>query len=46
MTEMTEWSNKLQELINEIATSVAIVERDWEGRIVVSACNESFFRII
>jgi hypothetical protein len=27
MTEMTEWSNRLQEFINEIATSVAIVER-------------------
>ena len=37
---MTDWSNGIQEFINEVATSVAIVERDWEGKIVVSACNE------
>jgi diguanylate cyclase (GGDEF)-like protein/PAS domain S-box-containing protein len=43
--KMTEESNKVQEFINEVATSVAIVERDWEGRIVVSACNEAFFQM-
>ena len=42
---MAEWSNKLQEFIDEIATSVAIIERDWEGKIVVSACNEGFFQM-
>ena len=41
---MTEWSN-IQEFINEVATSVAIVERDWEGKIVVSTCNEGFFQM-
>ena len=42
---MAEWSNKLQDFIDEIATSVAIIERDWEGKIVVSACNEGFFQM-
>ena len=34
---MTEWSNKIQEFINEVAASVAIVERDWEGKIVAAS---------
>ena len=42
---MTEWSNRMQEFINEVAASVAIIERDWEGKIIVSACNESFFQM-
>jgi hypothetical protein len=37
---MTAWFSWIQEFINEVATSVAIIERDWEGKIVVSACNE------
>jgi NADH:ubiquinone oxidoreductase subunit len=41
---MTDWSSWIQEFINEVATSVAIIERDWEGKIVVSACNEAFFK--
>jgi len=42
---MTESSNNLQQFINKIATSVAIVERDWEGKIVVAACNQDFFQM-
>jgi hypothetical protein len=42
---MTDWSSWIQEFINEVATSVAIIERDWEGKIVVSACNEAFFQM-
>ena len=42
---MTDWSSWIQEFINEVATSVAIIERDWEGKIVVSACNETFFQM-
>jgi PAS domain S-box-containing protein len=42
---MTDWYRGIQEFINEVATSVAIVERDWEGKIVVSACNEGFFQM-
>ena len=30
---MTEWSSKMQEFINEVATSVAIIERDWEVKL-------------
>lgn len=42
---MTDWSSWIQEFISEVATSVAIIERDWEGKIVVSACNEGFFQM-
>jgi PAS domain-containing protein len=42
---MSTWPNKIQEFINEIATSVAMIERDEQGKIVVSACNSGFFQM-
>jgi len=42
---MKERSGSIQEFIDGIAASVAIVGRDASGRLVVSACNEDFLRM-
>ncbi len=38
-----DWPHSLQELVDGIAASVAIVGRGEAGELLISACNESFF---
>lgn len=40
---MVGWSTQIQEFVDGIAASVAVVGHDEQGALVVSACNESFF---
>lgn len=40
---MSDWSNRLQEFVNSIAASVAVVARDETGSLLVPACNQNFF---
>jgi diguanylate cyclase (GGDEF)-like protein/PAS domain S-box-containing protein len=42
---MHDQSDRVQEFIDGIAASVAIVARDAPGSLVVSACNEDFLRM-
>jgi diguanylate cyclase (GGDEF)-like protein/PAS domain S-box-containing protein len=42
---MSEWPSRIQEFVNEIAASVAVVGHDVGGAFVVSACNELFFEM-
>ncbi len=39
---MTEASNRLQEFVNSIAASVAVVATDQSGHLIVQACNKNF----
>lgn len=43
---MTDWSNRLQEFVNEIAASVAVVGRSASDELVIDACNGNFFDMI
>jgi diguanylate cyclase (GGDEF)-like protein/PAS domain S-box-containing protein len=40
---MEDWITRVQRFVNGIETSVAIVGRDDNGALIVSACNEKFF---
>ena len=40
---MADWSTRIQEFVDEIAASVAVVGHDEAGALVVTACNENFF---
>jgi diguanylate cyclase (GGDEF)-like protein/PAS domain S-box-containing protein len=40
---MTDWSDRLQEFVDSIAASVAVVGTDPAGRLIVPACNKNFF---
>ena len=40
---MSEWTSKLQEFVDGIAASVAVVARDDMGALMVTACNDEFF---
>ncbi|MBV8812961.1 MAG: PAS domain S-box protein, partial [Verrucomicrobia bacterium] len=42
---MSEWSSRLQEFVNGIAASVAVVSHDDSGALDISACNEIFFEM-
>ncbi len=42
---MTDRLGKLQEFVDGISASVAIVGRGETGELVVSACNENFFEM-
>jgi PAS domain S-box-containing protein len=42
---MTEWPSRIQDFVNGIAASVAVVGHDNTGALVVSACNEIFFEM-
>jgi diguanylate cyclase (GGDEF)-like protein/PAS domain S-box-containing protein len=40
---MSDWTNRLQEFVDSIAASVALVGRDEAGAFFVPACNQTFF---
>ncbi|HEY0309126.1 MAG TPA: diguanylate cyclase [Acidobacteriaceae bacterium] len=40
---MSEWSSRIQEFVDGIAASVAVVGHDAKNVLIVSACNEGFF---
>jgi diguanylate cyclase (GGDEF)-like protein/PAS domain S-box-containing protein len=40
---MSDWSNRIQEFVDSIAASVAVVARDKAGSLLVPACNQNFF---
>jgi hypothetical protein len=42
---MSEWPGRIEEFVNEIAASVAVVGHDAVGGFLVSACNELFFEM-
>lgn|GEM_PF-431256 len=42
---MSEWTTRMQELVDGIAASVAAVTRNENGELVVSACNDLFFEM-
>ncbi len=42
---MTEWSARIQEFVDGIAASVAVVWRGEANELIVSACNEGFFEM-
>jgi hypothetical protein len=42
---MSEWSSQLQEFVDGIGASVAVVGHDESGALDVSACNEIFFEM-
>ncbi len=42
---MTEWSCRIEEFVDDIAASVAVIGHDAENALVVTACNESFFKM-
>lgn len=42
---MTDWSSSIQELVDGIAASVAVVGRDEARALVVVACNDDFFEM-
>ncbi|MBV9275365.1 MAG: diguanylate cyclase [Verrucomicrobia bacterium] len=42
---MSEWSSRLQEFVNGIAASVAVVSHHDSGALDISACNEIFFEM-
>lgn len=42
---MTDWSSSIQELVDGIAASVAVIGRDEARALVIAACNEDFFEM-
>ena len=40
---MVDWSARVQEFVDRISASVAVVRHDEKGALVISACNERFF---
>ncbi len=42
---MTEWSVRLQEFVDSIAASVAVVAADQSRQLIVPACNRNFFEM-
>lgn len=43
---LDEWVDRVQEFVNGIAASVAIIKHDDSGEFVVSACNDSFLSML
>ena len=43
---MQDWSGRLQEFVNSISSSVAVVGRGDHNDLVVTACNEIFFEMV
>ena len=43
---MPDWSTRIQELVNSIAASVAVVGYSDKRELIVPACNEGFFEMI
>ncbi len=41
-TTMTDWCSRLQEFVDSIAASVALVGTDPSGQLIVPACNKNF----
>jgi diguanylate cyclase (GGDEF)-like protein len=42
---MSDWSSRLQEFVDGIAASVAVVGHDESGQLIVPSCNQSFFNM-
>jgi diguanylate cyclase (GGDEF)-like protein/PAS domain S-box-containing protein len=42
---MADWSSRIQELVDGIAASVAVVGRDAMGALIIAACNDDFFEM-
>jgi diguanylate cyclase (GGDEF)-like protein/PAS domain S-box-containing protein len=42
---MADWSSTIQELVDGIAASVAVVAKNEAGTLVVTACNDDFFEM-
>ncbi len=42
---MSDWSSRLQEFVDGIAASVAIVGYNEAGQLIVPACNQNFFNM-
>lgn len=42
---MSDWSNRLQEFVDSIEASVAVVGPNETGALVVPACNQNFFNM-
>jgi diguanylate cyclase (GGDEF)-like protein/PAS domain S-box-containing protein len=42
---MSEWTSRLQEFVDGIAASVAVIARDEMGALIVTACNDDFFEM-
>lgn len=43
---MSDWANRIQEFVDGIAASVAVIGYDESGSLIVSACNEAFFEMV
>jgi diguanylate cyclase (GGDEF)-like protein/PAS domain S-box-containing protein len=42
---MAEWQSRIQELVDGIEASVAVVGRNESGALMITACNEGFFEM-
>jgi diguanylate cyclase (GGDEF)-like protein/PAS domain S-box-containing protein len=42
---MVDWCGRVREFVDEIAASVAVIGRDENGQLIVSACNSDFFQM-
>jgi diguanylate cyclase (GGDEF)-like protein/PAS domain S-box-containing protein len=42
---MSDWSSRLQEFVDGIAASVAVVGHDETGQLIVPACNQNFMNM-
>lgn len=42
---MVDWSSRVQEFVDSIGASVAVVGRNESGQFVVPACNDGFFQM-
>ncbi|WP_296595220.1 sensor domain-containing diguanylate cyclase [Phenylobacterium sp.] len=46
VSTMRDWAEALQQFVDGITSSVAVVGRDADNELVVTACNEHFFEMI
>jgi len=42
---MYDWSKMVREFVDEIEASVAVVRRDEQGQLIVTACNDHFYQM-
>ena len=42
---MYDWSRMVREFVDEISASVAVVRRDENGQLIVTACNDHFYQM-